>query len=60
MPAEAGHLTREAGIFLAGLVNGADTSGDLSEVLAGKRKLNRTQIAKLSRFFHVAPGAFIV
>lgn len=30
----------------------------ISEVLAGKRKLNRTQIGKLSRFFHVEPGAF--
>ncbi len=31
----------------------------ISEVLAGKRKLNRTQIAKLARFFHVEPGAFL-
>lgn len=30
----------------------------ISEVLAGKRKLNRTQIGKLARYFHVAPGAF--
>ena len=30
----------------------------VSEVLAGKRKLNRAQIGKLSRFFHIAPGAF--
>ncbi len=30
----------------------------ISEVLAGKRKLNRTQIGKLSRYFHVGPGAF--
>jgi HTH-type transcriptional regulator/antitoxin HigA len=30
----------------------------VSEVLAGKRKLNRTQIGKLARYFHVAPGAF--
>jgi HTH-type transcriptional regulator/antitoxin HigA len=31
----------------------------ISEVLAGKRKLNRNQIAKLARFFHVEPGAFL-
>ena len=32
----------------------------VSEVLAGKRKLNRTQIGKLGRYFHVGPGAFAV
>jgi HTH-type transcriptional regulator/antitoxin HigA len=31
----------------------------VSAVLAGKRKLNRSQIAKLARFFHVEPGAFL-
>lgn len=30
----------------------------ISEVLAGKRKLNRLQIGKLARYFHVEPGAF--
>src|SRR5215217_149064 len=30
----------------------------ISEVLAGKRTLNRTQIGKLARYFHVDPGAF--
>ena len=30
----------------------------ISEVLAGKRKLNRTQIGKLAKFFHVEPGVF--
>jgi len=30
----------------------------ISEVLAGKRKLNRTQIGKLARFFHDGPGTF--
>lgn len=29
----------------------------ISEVLAGKRKLNRTQIGKLARYFHVGSGA---
>jgi HTH-type transcriptional regulator/antitoxin HigA len=31
----------------------------ISEVMSGKRKLNRTQIAKLARYFHVEPGAFL-
>ena len=30
----------------------------ISEVLSGKRKLNRTQIGKLARYFHVSPGVF--
>ena len=30
----------------------------ISEVLAGKRKLNRAQIGKLARYFKVSPGAF--
>lgn len=30
----------------------------ISEVLAGKRKLNRAQVGKLARYFRVTPGAF--
>jgi HTH-type transcriptional regulator/antitoxin HigA len=30
----------------------------VSEVLSGKRKLNRRQIGKLARYFHVDPGVF--
>jgi len=30
----------------------------VSEVLSGKRKLNRAQIGKLARYFHVGPGVF--
>jgi HTH-type transcriptional regulator/antitoxin HigA len=30
----------------------------VSEVLAGKRKLNRSQIGKLARYFRVSPAAF--
>ncbi len=30
----------------------------ISEVLAGKRQLNRNQIGKLARYFHVEPGVF--
>jgi hypothetical protein len=31
----------------------------ISEVLAGKRKLNRSRIGQLTRYFHVEPGAFM-
>lgn len=31
----------------------------ISEILSGKRRLNRTQIGKLARYFHIAPGAFL-
>lgn len=30
----------------------------ISEVLSGKRKLNRTQIGKLAKYFHVSPAVF--
>ncbi len=30
----------------------------ISEVLSGKRKLNRAQIGKLARYFNVEPGVF--
>jgi HTH-type transcriptional regulator / antitoxin HigA len=30
----------------------------VSEVLAGKRTLNRSQIGKLSRYFHIEPSTF--
>lgn len=30
----------------------------ISEVLAGKRKLNRAHIGKLARYFNIGPGAF--
>ncbi len=31
----------------------------ISEVLSGRRKLNRRQIVKLAGYFHVEPGAFL-
>ena len=31
----------------------------ISEVLSGKRKLNRKQIEKHARYFHVEPGVFL-
>jgi HTH-type transcriptional regulator/antitoxin HigA len=30
----------------------------ISEILAGKRKLNRNQIGKLARYFKIGPGTF--
>ncbi len=30
----------------------------VSEILSGKRSLNKAQIGKLSRYFHVEPGVF--
>lgn len=30
----------------------------ISEVLAGKRKLTRSQVEQLARYFHVGPGVF--
>lgn len=35
------------------------SQGIVSEVLSGKRKLNTTQIKKLSKRFHVSPAVFI-
>lgn len=32
----------------------------ISEVLSGRRKLNRRQISKMAEFFKVAPGTFFV
>ena len=31
----------------------------ISELLAGKRKLNRGQIAKLAHYFHIEPATFL-
>jgi HTH-type transcriptional regulator/antitoxin HigA len=42
-------VSKEAGI----------AESTVSEVLAGKRRLNRSQIGKLARYFHVEPGAFV-
>lgn len=53
-------LIEQNGITQAAAASGAAIAeSTISEVLAGKRKLNRTQIAKLARFFHVEPGAFL-
>jgi HTH-type transcriptional regulator / antitoxin HigA len=53
-------LIEQHGVTQAALADGsAIAESTISEVLAGKRKLNRAQIAKLSRYFHVDPGAFL-
>jgi HTH-type transcriptional regulator / antitoxin HigA len=52
-------LIDEKGVTQAAVAAGAGIAeSTISHVLAGKRKLNRMQIAKLSRYFHVEPGAF--
>ena len=40
------------------LQNELGTQGVVSEILHGKRKLNRNQIEKLSERFHVSPAVF--
>ena len=44
---------REPEVMLTGIAEST-----ISEVLSGKRKLNRTQIGKLARYFHVSPAVF--
>lgn len=52
-------LIEAKGVTQAQAAKGAGIAeSTVSEVLAGKRKLNRTQIGKLARYFHVGPGAF--
>lgn len=53
-------LIEQKGVTQARAASGAGIAeSTISEVLAVKRKLNRTQIAKLARYFHVAPGTFL-
>jgi HTH-type transcriptional regulator/antitoxin HigA len=53
-------LIEQKGVTQSGTATGAGIAeSTVSEVLAGKRKLNRTQIAKLARFFYIEPGAFL-
>ena len=52
-------LIEAKGVTQAQAAKGAGIAeSTVSEVLAGKRKLNRTQIGKLAKYFHVGPGAF--
>ncbi len=53
-------LIEQKGNTQAAAANGAGIAeSTISEVLAGKRKLNRTQVAKLARYFHVEQSAFL-
>jgi HTH-type transcriptional regulator/antitoxin HigA len=53
-------LIEQKGVTQAAVAVGAGIAeSTVSAVLAGKRKLNRTQIAKLARYFHVEPAAFL-
>ena len=53
-------LIEQKSVTQAGAAAGAGIAeSTISEVLGGKRKLNRTQIAKLARYFHVEPGVFL-
>lgn len=53
-------LIEQKSVTQAAVADGSSIAeSTISEVLAGRRKLNRGQIAKLSHYFHVNPGAFI-
>jgi HTH-type transcriptional regulator/antitoxin HigA len=52
-------LIQSLGATQASVATGAGIAeSTISEVLAGKRTLNRSQIGKLARYFHVEPGVF--
>src|SRR5262245_17150167 len=53
-------LIEQKRVTQAETANGAGIAeSTISEVLAAKRKLNRGQIAKLARYFHIEPGVFL-
>jgi HTH-type transcriptional regulator/antitoxin HigA len=53
-------LIEHKSVTQAEVATGAGSAvSTISEVLAGKRKLNRGQIAKLARYFDLNPGAFL-
>lgn len=53
-------LIEQKGVTQAGVATGAGIAeSTISAVLAGKRMLNRSQIASLASYFHVEPGAFL-
>lgn len=54
-------LIQQKRVTQAGVATGTGVPESvISEILSGKRTLNRTQIGKLARFFHVEPGVFLV
>jgi HTH-type transcriptional regulator / antitoxin HigA len=53
------HLLEAKGVTQTKVAAGTGISrSTISEILAGKRALNRGQIGALSRYFHVGPGVF--
>ena len=53
-------LIEQKGVTQAAVATGAGIAeSTVSAVLAGKRRLNRGQIAGLARYFHVEPGTFL-
>lgn len=53
-------LIEQKSVTQAAVATGAGIAeSTISEVLACKRKLNRTQVSKLARYFHVEPGVFL-
>jgi HTH-type transcriptional regulator/antitoxin HigA len=53
-------LIEQKGVTQADAAHGAGiVESTISEVLAGKRQLNRGQIGKLARYFCVEPAAFL-
>jgi HTH-type transcriptional regulator/antitoxin HigA len=53
------HLIEAKGVTQADVARETGIAeSTISEVLAGKRSLNRTHIGKLARYFHVEPGVF--
>ena len=53
-------LIEQKNVSQAQVASGARIAeSTVSEVLAGKRKLNRSQIARLARYFHIEASAFL-
>jgi HTH-type transcriptional regulator/antitoxin HigA len=53
------HLIATKGVSQAQTAHGANIAeSTISEVIAGRRRLSRGHIGKLSRYFGVPPGAF--
>jgi HTH-type transcriptional regulator/antitoxin HigA len=53
-------LIEQNGVTQGQVAGGARIAeSTISEVLASKRKLNRSQIARLARYFHVEAGSFL-
>jgi HTH-type transcriptional regulator/antitoxin HigA len=54
-----GHLMEARGVGQTDVARATGiVNSTISEVLSGKRKLNRQQIGKLAKFFHVSPDVF--